>query len=73
MSKVLGSIKNLDEAKTLLDSAIDIIDLKDPSKGALGKLQDSEINLILEFINNKKLTSSTIGDLPNDENIIIDT
>jgi len=73
MSKVLGSIKNLDEAKTLLDSAIDIIDLKDPSKGALGKLEDSEINLILKFINKKKLTSSTVGDLPNDENIITDT
>ena len=73
MSKVLGSIKNLDEAKTLLDSAIDIIDLKDPSKGALGKLEDSEINLILEFINKKKLTSSTVGDLPNDESIITDT
>ena len=73
MSKVLGSIKNLEEAKTLLNSSIDIIDLKDPSKGALGKLENSEMNLILDYINNKKLTSSTVGDLPNDENIIADT
>ena len=73
MSKVLGSIKNLDEAKTLLDSAIDIIDLKDPSKGALN-LQNQRWKLItLEFINKKKLTSSTVGDLPNDESIITDT
>lgn len=71
MSKILGSIQNLEEAKILIESKIDIIDLKDPAKGALGKLEESKIIEILNFINNKKLTSSTIGDLPNDKDIIL--
>ena len=39
MSKILGSIQNLEEAKILIESKIDIIDLKDPANGALGKLE----------------------------------
>ena len=38
MLKILASIQNISEAKILINSDIDIIDLKDPSKGALGKL-----------------------------------
>ena len=70
MSKILASIKNISEAKILIDSEIDIIDLKDPSNGALGKLENNDIKDIINFIGKKKLTSSTIGDLPNDENLI---
>ena len=70
MSKILASIKNLSEAKILIGTDIDIIDLKDPSKGALGRLDKYDIDTIVSYINNKKLTSSTIGDLPNDEILI---
>ena len=70
MSKVLGSIKNIFEAKLLLETDIDIIDLKDPSKGALGRLSNVDINNIVKCVNNKKLTSSTIGDIPNNIEII---
>ena len=70
MSKVLGSIKDLSEAKLLLKTDIDIIDLKDPSKGALGRLSNVDINNIVKHVNNKKLTSSTIGDLPNNIEVI---
>ena len=70
MSKILASIKNISEAKILIDSDIDIIDLKDPSNGALGKLKNNDIIDIINFIGKKKLISSTIGDLPNDEQLI---
>ncbi|MBT7542873.1 MAG: hypothetical protein HN613_02295 [Gammaproteobacteria bacterium] len=70
MSKVLASIKDLSEAKLLVNTDIDIIDLKDPAKGALGKLNTNDIKNIVDFINKKKLVSSTIGDLPNDKLII---
>ena len=56
MSKILASIKNLSEAKILLNTDIDIIDLKDPSKGALGRLKKNDIEIIVNFINKKKLT-----------------
>ncbi|MEL0102599.1 MAG: (5-formylfuran-3-yl)methyl phosphate synthase [Gammaproteobacteria bacterium] len=70
MSKVLGSIKDLSEAKLLLKTDIDIIDLKDPSKGALGRLSNVDIKNIVKYVNNKKLTSSTVGDLPNNIEVI---
>ena len=70
MSKILASIKNISEAKILINSEIDIIDLKDPSNGALGKLENNDIKDIINFIDKKKLTSSTIGDLPNDGDLI---
>ena len=70
MSKILASIKDLSEAKILIDTDIDIIDLKEPSKGALGRLEKNDIEIIINFINNKKLTSSTVGDLPNDKELI---
>ncbi len=70
MSKILASIKNLSEAKILINTDIDIIDLKDPSKGALGRLDKDDIEIIVNFVNKKKITSSTVGDLPNDEKLI---
>ena len=70
MSKILASIKNISEAKILIDTEIDIIDLKDPSNGALGKLENNDIKDIISFIDKKKLTSSTIGDLPNNKDLI---
>ena len=70
MSKILASIKDLSEAKILINTDIDIIDLKDPSKGALGRLEKDDIEIIVNFINKKKLTSSTVGDLPNDKELI---
>ena len=70
MSKILASIKNLSEARLLINTDIDIIDIKDPSNGALGRLNKNDIEDIASFIGNKKLTSSTVGDLPNDEELI---
>ena len=70
MPKILASIKNLKEVKLIINTDIDIIDLKDPSNGALGKLNDNDIKIITEYVNKKKLTSSTIGDLPNDVELI---
>ncbi|MDB2461492.1 (5-formylfuran-3-yl)methyl phosphate synthase [Gammaproteobacteria bacterium] len=70
MSKILASIKDLSEAKILINTDIDIIDLKDPSNGALGRLKTNDIEIIVNFIAKKKLTSSTVGDLPNDEELI---
>ena len=36
MPKILASIKNLKEVKLIINTDFDIIDLKDPSNGALG-------------------------------------
>jgi dihydroneopterin aldolase len=70
MSKILASIKDLSEAKLILNTEVDIIDLKDPSNGALGRLCKNDIEKIVEYVGQRKLTSSTVGDLPNNINLI---
>ena len=46
----LASVKSLDEAKTVLEFDVDIIDMKDPANGALGALETGEITKIVEHV-----------------------
>lgn len=64
MTRFLASVKNVDEALIALDAGADIIDLKDPDKGALGALSADEIREITARIGGRKPVSATIGDLP---------
>jgi uncharacterized protein (UPF0264 family) len=43
MSKWLASIQSLEEAQTLLEVLPDILDIKKPSKGALGALSIEKV------------------------------
>ena len=54
MSKILASIKNLSEAKILINTDIDIIDLKDPSKGALGRLNQFTTDSATQYTHKKR-------------------
>lgn len=72
MTKMLASVKNLQEAKIVLSENIDIIDLKQPEFGALGALPFELITEIVTEIDNRCLVSATIGDLPMDANILFD-
>tara|TARA_Y100000816_G_C26080650_1_gene569511 strand:+ start:550 stop:1233 length:684 start_codon:yes stop_codon:yes gene_type:complete len=65
MTKFLASVKNYDETKLIIDTPVDIIDLKNPNLGALGKIEHDEIIKICEYINHNKTVSSTIGDIEN--------
>ena len=68
-AKLLISVTSIEEAQIALENGADIIDLKEPSAGALGALPMDRIQSIVEFVKSKnnvgaKLTSATIGDLP---------
>ena len=65
MTKFLASVKNFDETKIVIDTPVDIIDLKNPNLGALGKIEHNEMIKICEYINHNKIVSSTIGDIEN--------
>ena len=65
MTKFLASVKNFDETKIVIDTPVDIIDLKNPNLGALGKIEHNEMIKICEYINHNKTVSSTIGDIEN--------
>lgn len=65
MPQLLISVTSVEEAELALPYA-DIIDLKDPSQGALGALPLETIKKVVEFVAHKKIVSATIGDLPMD-------
>ena len=65
------SVTSLDEAQMALENGADIIDLKDPSAGALGALPVELITSIVSFVNKQKLTSATIGDQPMQPDLLV--
>ena len=72
MTQILISVTSIAEAKIALDNGADIIDLKDPSAGALGALPLPLIQSIVSYINGQKLVSATIGDLPMQPELILE-
>ena len=63
MTELLISVTNVDEAFMAMELGADIIDLKDPSMGALGALPIQTIKDILGVVNSQKIVSATIGDI----------
>lgn len=64
MTKWLASVQSLAEAQTLTSCLPDILDLKNPSQGALGALAVSEVETIVQWLDGRCLSSATVGDLP---------
>ncbi len=56
MIKILGSIKNIEEASIISKYNFDIIDIKNIEDGALGYVGDKEIRLITNKIKHRKLS-----------------
>lgn len=70
MSKWLASIQSLEEADILLPVLPDILDMKNPSQGALGALSVATVSEIVTMINGRCQTSATIGDLAMEAEVI---
>jgi len=70
MTGMLASVSNLQEAKITLQENVDIIDLKDPSQGALGAVTTEVAEEVVEFVSGQCLVSATIGDLPMQATLI---
>lgn len=66
MTGILASVTSVAEAELALAAGADIIDLKDPARGALGALPDRTIGEIVARIGGRLTLSATIGDLPMD-------
>lgn len=71
MTKFLASVKNKTEAELVYTAGADIIDLKDPSRGALGALPIADIKTITGRMKPRATVSATIGDLPADPGIVV--
>ncbi|MDQ7091574.1 MAG: (5-formylfuran-3-yl)methyl phosphate synthase [Methylococcales bacterium] len=70
MTGMLASVNSKEEALLVLNANVDIIDLKQPSKGALGALEVEQVADIVKVIKNQSLISATIGDLPMQPDLI---
>ncbi|MGH6762042.1 MAG: (5-formylfuran-3-yl)methyl phosphate synthase [Phyllobacterium sp.] len=70
MTKMLASIRNREEAEIVLQAGADIIDLKDPARGALGAVETGEIADVVDWVASRRLTSAACGDLPMKPEVI---
>lgn len=62
MTQLLISVKNLQEARLALAAGVDVIDLKDPSVGALGALDLVVTKEIVHLVNHQTQLSATVGE-----------
>ncbi len=72
MTGMLASVNSLEEARLILNTTVDIIDLKQPEQGALGALSIEEVTTIVNEIKQQKPVSATVGDLPMQADIVFD-
>jgi len=65
MTRMLASVRTLDEGMQALRNGADLIDLKEPSRGALGALDHAAVRVCVRAIGGLAPVSATIGDLPS--------
>ncbi|MEO6024985.1 MAG: (5-formylfuran-3-yl)methyl phosphate synthase [Burkholderiales bacterium] len=70
MTHLLASVTSIAEAKLVMELGADIIDLKDPRRGALGALPIGVIRDIVRAVAGQRPVSATIGDVPLDAELI---
>ena len=64
MTGFLASVSSLEEAQLVRAQGADVIDLKDPARGALGALDEDSVRAIASLPDKNTLLSATVGDLP---------
>jgi uncharacterized protein (UPF0264 family) len=71
MTRLLASVASLSEARWVAASDVDIVDLKNPARGALGAMPVEAVAAIVAGLRGVKPVSATIGDLPMDPTRVI--
>jgi uncharacterized protein (UPF0264 family) len=70
MTRMLASVRDVAEARIVLAAGVDLIDLKNPSTGALGALDEDTLRDIVRFVDGRRPVSATIGDLSCETGIL---
>ncbi|MEJ2435386.1 MAG: (5-formylfuran-3-yl)methyl phosphate synthase, partial [Pseudolabrys sp.] len=73
MTMLLASVTGTQEAELALSHGADIIDLKDPDKGALGALPIDAVRETVGAIAGRRPVSAVTGDLPAEPRTVADT
>jgi uncharacterized protein (UPF0264 family) len=64
MTHFLASVRNLSEAELALEAGADLVDLKEPSRGALGAADHAVIADVARRVGARAAVSATVGDVP---------
>jgi len=72
MTGFLASVVSAAEADIALAGGADILDLKDPSTGALGALSSDTIADAVAHVAKRRIVSATAGDLPMEPGVVRD-
>jgi (5-formylfuran-3-yl)methyl phosphate synthase len=68
MTQLLVSIRSLDEAESALLGGASLIDMKEPSRGSLGRVSPEIMRDIVDFVAGRATLSAAMGELlENDE------
>ena len=70
MTLLLASVVDAGEAEIGLANGSDIIDMKDPARGALGTLDTATVRNIVAMIGGRRPTSAVTGDLPMEPDVL---
>src|ERR671923_2585613 len=60
--RLLVSVRDADEARAALRGGAEVIDAKDPSRGALGAVDASVLHDIVAVVGGKRPVSAALGD-----------
>lgn len=71
MTRMLASVTGPDEAEIALAGGADIIDLKDPSHGALGAVAVRTVRETVVAIGGRRAVSAVTGDLPMEPDALV--
>lgn len=63
---LLASVRSLAEAEIALAAGADIVDLKEPARGALGAVEHAVVREVVGMVDGAARVSATIGDLRGD-------
>ena len=71
MTRMLASVADAAEAETVLQLGADVVDLKDPTRGALGAVSLDAARASIAAIARRSETSAALGDPPYDEDALL--
>src|SRR3954447_6716394 len=71
MTLLLASVTGPDEAALMVAHGADIIDLKDPSNGALGALAPDVVRATVAAVHGRRPVSAVTGNLPMEPEAIV--
>ena len=71
MTRMLASVANAAEASAVLQLGADVVDLKDPRRGALGAVSPETAREAIAAVAGRCETSSALGDPPYDQEALL--